>query len=157
MKSKSQKYVVGFLFSYTLEYVALIRKQKPEWQAGLLNGIGGKIEPGEKPEAAMEREFKEETGCHHNAWRKFCVMSGNNNDGSEFELFCFWKRGDLTRLKSMEVEKVEIHPVGAILLGYQATIPNPKWLIPLAIDSGTNTSSPTSVVAKYGKPTNKTK
>lgn len=34
------KYVVGFAFDLTLTMVALIRKNRPEWQMGLLNGIG---------------------------------------------------------------------------------------------------------------------
>jgi 8-oxo-dGTP pyrophosphatase MutT (NUDIX family) len=29
--------------------VLLIEKQKPAWQRGKLNGVGGKIEPGENP------------------------------------------------------------------------------------------------------------
>jgi len=36
--------VCGFLIHKPLMLVALVRKQKPAWQAGLLNGIGGKIE-----------------------------------------------------------------------------------------------------------------
>jgi 8-oxo-dGTP diphosphatase len=35
---------------------------KPDWQAGKLNGVGGKIEPGETSKTAMAREFHEETG-----------------------------------------------------------------------------------------------
>ena len=36
------KYVVGFMFSPDKQFVALIRKNRPEWQAGKLNGIAGK-------------------------------------------------------------------------------------------------------------------
>jgi 8-oxo-dGTP diphosphatase len=57
-----KKYVVGFMFSTDLQFVALIRKNRPEWQAGKLNGIGGKIEEDESPRDAMIREFYEETG-----------------------------------------------------------------------------------------------
>ena len=38
-----------------------------EWQAGLLNGIGGKIEDGEAPIEALVREFAEETGVQTSA------------------------------------------------------------------------------------------
>ena len=41
------KYVAGFLFSNDYKYVALIKKEKPAWQKGKLNAIGGKIELGE--------------------------------------------------------------------------------------------------------------
>jgi hypothetical protein len=46
--------------------VLLIRKAKPDWQRGLLNGIGGKVEVRngfiETINEATIREFKEETG-----------------------------------------------------------------------------------------------
>lgn len=57
------KYVLGFLFSgINKDAVSLIRKAKPEWQEGKLNGLGGKIEAGETPRQAMSREFFEEAG-----------------------------------------------------------------------------------------------
>jgi 8-oxo-dGTP diphosphatase len=52
------EYVVGFLFNESLDQIALIRKEKPDWQRGKINGIGGKIEENESPEQAMRREFK---------------------------------------------------------------------------------------------------
>lgn len=55
-------YVLGFIFDAAAERVLLIEKQRPVWQAGKLNGIGGKIEAKEKPVAAMVREAFEE--CH---------------------------------------------------------------------------------------------
>lgn len=54
-------YVVGFAFD-PLGKVYLIRKNRPTWQVGLLNGIGGKVEPFESSIAAMSREFFEECG-----------------------------------------------------------------------------------------------
>ena len=55
--------VLGFAFD-DLGRVALIEKKRPDWQAGLLNGIGGKLEDvdQDRPIAAMQREFREETG-----------------------------------------------------------------------------------------------
>ena len=40
------RYVAGFLVSDDRYYVALIRKKRPAWQEGRLNGIGGHIEGG---------------------------------------------------------------------------------------------------------------
>ncbi len=57
-----KRYVVGFMFDSKIENVVMIRKNRPIWQAGLFNGIGGKIESGEKPVEAMVREFMEEAG-----------------------------------------------------------------------------------------------
>lgn len=59
-----QNYVVGYAFRADYGAVALIEKRKPAWQAGKLNGIGGKIEPDESPAGAMSREFAEEAGVH---------------------------------------------------------------------------------------------
>jgi 8-oxo-dGTP diphosphatase len=55
-------YVLGFAFNTIGDKVALIRKNKPDWQKGFLNGIGGKIEKDESKRSAMVREFEEECG-----------------------------------------------------------------------------------------------
>lgn len=57
------EYVVGYLFNDDGTEVALIRKTHPPEQAGLYNGIGGKLQSCfEENARAMVREFKEETG-----------------------------------------------------------------------------------------------
>jgi 8-oxo-dGTP diphosphatase len=64
-------YVCGFLFNTSRRGVVLIEKQKPAWQKGKLNGVGGKIENGEVPSDAMVREFKEEAGASVSTWKLF--------------------------------------------------------------------------------------
>lgn len=44
-----------------VDWVVLIDKKSPPWQAGRLNLPGGKIEPGETPVRAAIRELREET------------------------------------------------------------------------------------------------
>ena len=39
-----KKYVLTFLFTSDYKNVWLIEKNRPNWQKGSLNGIGGKIE-----------------------------------------------------------------------------------------------------------------
>jgi hypothetical protein len=56
--------------------VLLVEKNRPEWQAGLLNAIGGEIEPGENPHDAMVREFEEETGRRVSGWQFFASETG---------------------------------------------------------------------------------
>ncbi len=56
-----QRFCVGFLFNPDMSQVVLIRKNRPEWQAGRLNGVGGRLEDGETPLRGMQRKFKEET------------------------------------------------------------------------------------------------
>jgi 8-oxo-dGTP diphosphatase len=67
------EYVLGFAFDSN-EEVVLIRKNKPDWQRGLLNGVGGKIEENESSYAAMVREFHEETGVRLHGWDNFARM-----------------------------------------------------------------------------------
>lgn len=64
-------YVLGFAFDKR-GAVAMILKNRPDWQAGKWNGIGGHVEKGELPVVAMEREFFEETTMRiqSTAWRE---------------------------------------------------------------------------------------
>lgn len=55
-----KEYVCGFIFSKDMDLVYLIRKNKPTWQKGKLNAIGGQVEPGESFLDAVVREIKEE-------------------------------------------------------------------------------------------------
>lgn len=57
-----KRYVVGFAMSVDMTRVVLIKKKRPMWQAGKLNGVGGKLEPDESLKGSMMREFYEETG-----------------------------------------------------------------------------------------------
>ncbi len=63
------QYVCGILFSQDRRRLALIRKNRgPANMAGRLNGLGGKVEPGETLPQAMAREFEEESGVHIDTW-----------------------------------------------------------------------------------------
>lgn len=55
-------YCLGFVVDPTGERVLLMEKRRPSWQAGRLNGIGGKVEGEESGVEAMVRECQEETG-----------------------------------------------------------------------------------------------
>src|SRR5271167_3288640 len=72
--SGRKEYVVGFLIDPTLSKVVLIRKVNPEWQRGLLNGVGGKVEPGEDATTAMHREFEEEAGVAGLEWKHYLTL-----------------------------------------------------------------------------------
>lgn len=124
-----QEYVVGFAFDTQAEKVVLIRKLKPAWQAGLLNGVGGKIEAGELPIDAMIREFEEETGVKTSFidWTNFLTVRG-----VESTVHCFSAFIDISKARSAEKEKVETHPVFPLP---RDTIPNLQWIIPLALDN----------------------
>jgi 8-oxo-dGTP diphosphatase len=74
-----QQYCLGFIFLEDKSSVVLIKKSRPAWQKGKLNGIGGHVESGEDPRSAMIRECYEETGVytgslHKNGWKSFADM-----------------------------------------------------------------------------------
>lgn len=74
------RYVLGFRYCES-DGVLLIQKNRPEWQAGLWNGLGGKINDGERPIDAMVREFNEESGLSttEDEWREVVLLAGDNH------------------------------------------------------------------------------
>ena len=122
------EYVVGFMLSIDGEDVALIRKERPAWLKGRLNGIGGHIEANELPEFAMVREFKEETGWPTTIgqWLPFAVLSG-----TDWKVHFFFTWGDLRNLQTITDEEIEILPVESVTVENDC-LPNLTWLIPMA-------------------------
>lgn len=127
-----QEYVAGLLFTESRGMVALVRKNRPDWQKGKLNAIGGKIEPGEGPVAAQVREFEEETGVHIPAerWDLKVVLE----QGDEWRVYFFCAFGDeVHNCRTVEDERIEIHGVEDIM-GMETLIPNVKWIIGMCLD-----------------------
>ena len=149
-----KEYVVGFAFNNnTPKEVLLIRKAYPLWQAGHLNGVGGKIEPGETPVAAMVREFAEEAKIvsQPEEWDHFATLycEGKQAPGERSRVYCFvaesimiWHSPLLMRPRDHPMPKEPLVPVYADLVGSEATskqvriVPNLRFLIPLALDKG---------------------
>ena len=103
-----QHYVLGFMFDPTRERILLIRKNRPRWQAGKLNGIGGKVEPGESPVSAMVREFTEETGLQTqpSEWSHFAVL-----EGQDFRVWCFQAASEqMIQARTLTDEEVVLMP-----------------------------------------------
>lgn len=133
-----KKYVVGFM-CYA-DQVALIRKVRPKWQEGLLNGIGGHIEKNETPIKAMIREFQEETGHLEKYWREYCVMQGTG-----WKVHCFVSIVNIRPvLKTTTDEMVMWETPGDET--YRKMIPNLRFLIPMA-----NYKEPITSKIKYLK------
>ena len=129
-------YVVGFLFDVGGDNVALIRKTRPEWQRGRVNGIGGHIENGETPLMAMGREFGEEAGAEVSDWQHFCTLTGTGYDhpgrqapADSWVVYFFTARQDVL-LETMTDEEVVWVP--RELLHQYKPVPNLHWLIPMA-------------------------
>ena len=130
MPKEYYEYVAGFAFAQ--DQVLLIQKQRPAWQSGRLNGVGGHIEDGESPLDAMHREFQEETGLAYHKdgpnWNHFATLHVNYG--------CIWffyfegKWEHLRQARSSTDEKlIWCNPASVNI--YNA-IPNLTWLLPMA-------------------------
>lgn len=140
MKEKIRTvYVVGFLFDYPINNVVLIRKTHPAWQAGLMNGIGGKVNEGETPVAAMKREFNEEAGCWVEVWEKFLIITDEDYDVHFFRAFC--KPEFQTLVLTMTDEAVLLVPLGDLFRTWKRCVPNLQYIVPMALDAEIRTSS----------------
>lgn len=124
-----KQYVCGLLFSEDKRFVALVKKNRPLWQAGRLNAIGGKIEEGEAPYQAMRREFQEETGVDRYDWKQFTVLTGKD---FVVYFYCAFS-DDVLKVKTMEDEEIGIYVTEGVLTN-KRLIPNLRVIIPLALD-----------------------
>jgi 8-oxo-dGTP diphosphatase len=121
-------YVVGFLFDRDLTQVVLIKKNRPTWQAGKYNGIGGKIEASDKDfYEAMVREFREETGKECTHWDLFGHIENPTN---RVYFFCGIAE-DINSVRTITDEQVSIWKTYQIE-GSPYLISNLQWLIPMA-------------------------
>lgn len=121
--------VVGFYFN-AFEEVLLIRKNRPEWQKGKLNGIGGHIEKGETPLEAMEREFGEETGIKADSpWDHFVTMTGSDWRVYFYRAFSLDSFPDIDSPTDEEIITISMKDNLP-----ENIISNLGWLLPLACD-----------------------
>lgn len=125
-----KEYVCGFLINTSANEVALILKNRPEWQKGLLNGVGGHIEYGEKPKDAMKREFWEEAGAEINDWIKFTELTDHRNWKVHF--FYCKVEFEVARVVHSKTDE-EVIFVDLNHIRDEETIPNLQWLIPMAL------------------------
>lgn len=126
-----KEYVLGFIFSTDLKKIALLRKNRPEWQSGLLNGIGGKLEYSENPLEAIVRECKEETGVFISEadWNYFAFF-----DGEYHKVHCFKTiYHNIEELVCPESEVIEY--ISLDNLHNEKLMDNVKYLIPMALSS----------------------
>lgn len=122
------KYVCGFLLDQKdPNKVVLIKKNRPERQKGLWNGVGGKVEKTDETISwAMYREFLEETGVVIPVWQRITTLYH-----PESEVWFYYAYGDTSLVKTVTDEEVAIHNINSFPAN---TFPNIKWLIGLVQD-----------------------
>lgn len=130
----TKRYVLGFYFFLGDPMkVVLVRKNKPEWQKGLLNGPGGKIEETDPtPEHAMVREMVEETGIitTPDDWRHFATMRSTVEN---WEVLCLASGGENKATNCEEDQPVFMLPLERVRKSPH--VENLLWLIELALDT----------------------
>lgn len=125
-------YVDGFLFNDDGTDVLLIRKTRPKWQAGKLNGIGGKVEEHECPANAMSREFAEETGVDFDDW-KLTIQ----HEGPDWVVFyyCGYSTATINDVLNQESYPTdEVPELWPVSLPAEQCVRNIMWAIPLSND-----------------------
>jgi 8-oxo-dGTP diphosphatase len=125
------EYVAGFLLDGPR--VALVVKNRPNWQKNKMNGIGGHVEEGENPADAMIREFQEETGyyTYHGEWDNFVTL-----EGPDYRVYFYFAEivGSHLRLKTITDEEIVCVDIDSVTV--ENSIPNLTWLIPMAKSMG---------------------
>lgn len=146
-------YVCAFAFNPSKDRVVLIQKLKPDWQKGKLNGVGGKVEKGEDVDAAMIREFLEETGVLVDAsqMNRFVQYVGLPEKGKQYVVYFY--RIDLTEEQFSNFGVPKKNDVGELIFSVYLElvkkaerIPNLDWLIPLCLDPCVDTEDEEIVV-----------
>jgi 8-oxo-dGTP diphosphatase len=132
VKMPIKKMVVGLCFSEDLTRVVLIKKERPDWQKGLLNGVGGKLEKGETPLTAIIREFEEEAGVKTTPedWQQFAQMKGA---GWQVTYFRCFNNAYVDSVKTKTDETVVVSEVSFDMLS-DLGVSNLHWLVGLALD-----------------------
>lgn len=126
------RYVVGFIFSKDKNQVLLIRKDRPHWQVGKFNGVGGKVEEKETIIEAMKRECFEESGLTLDNW-----LCKGTIVGKDYLVSIFITETSLDNLLLAQnyVKKDEPCKVFNLdELDQIQTISQLKWLIPMVLD-----------------------
>lgn len=129
------EYVLGFAFDEGLNNVVLIRKAKPPFMRGRINGIGGKIDTEQEhrhPSLAMSREFNEETGVQFLAdeWKRFAEITCS--EGQLIQVFT--TRSQVIFDCGTNEDKGEIVSLYDPRQLPSAVMNNVRWLVPMALD-----------------------
>lgn len=125
-----QKYTLGFIFNKNLDHVLLMHKNRPDWQAGKVNGLGGKLFDGEDSIDCIAREIKEESNLDIQKER-FVYIGNLSSDTFHMDVFGAVYDGSLADAQSMETEEVEWFQIESLP---KNGIDKLSWLIHITLD-----------------------
>lgn len=137
-----KRYTVGFIFDPTLCRVVLIHKNRPDWQNGRMNGIGGHIEEGEESVACMVRETQEESGLVTGK-EQWVFLGTIHEPGALVDFYATIHAGDPKDIVSCTDEPVEWCDVAHLP---EQVLPNIPWLVAYGKDRLMRNNTHTFVV-----------
>lgn len=123
-------YCLGFMYSECGADVLLLRKGPHSKMSGLLNGVGGKVEPNEFPGHAMVRECKEETGIETTMkmWRNFASIIGEG-----YYIQCYSIKTNAIETAKSASEPLIRMPISQLSFTH-GLAPHVSWLVPMGLD-----------------------
>ena len=90
--------------------ILLLKKNNPDWQKGLYNGIGGKVELNTTPLETIIRKSEEELGINISNWRE--LDSEISSSGIEIVYFLTTlNEGEIKKLQSQTDERAELFSI----------------------------------------------
>jgi 8-oxo-dGTP pyrophosphatase MutT (NUDIX family) len=125
------KYTVGIYFDVAFKKVALILKNRPDWQAGKWNFPGGKVEETESSQECMSREFNEECGVktRHYDWNHIgCIRNEDNYVCEVYTMLENYVGSDIFSAEDQSVEWFSVNDLPKNIIS------NLTWLIPFALN-----------------------
>jgi 8-oxo-dGTP pyrophosphatase MutT (NUDIX family) len=114
------------------EKCLLVLKDRPKWQAGFYNLIGGKVESDEDPESAALRELTEETGLVSHTSPILMGRIVDMTSGQKETVYCynvFVERKTLIP-RHVETETVSWHIWSEIVISKEL-LPSVRLIFPL--------------------------
>lgn len=140
-----QQFTLGFIFDTSLKKILLVHKNKPAWQKGKINGIGGKLRKNESRKVGIRRETFEESGLIIPARSWTYVATIKDSPETTIYVLTAVYNNDLSDAKSKTGEKVQWFKTIKLP---NTTISNLMWLIPLCLNR-LNDKAPKEVQIRY--------
>lgn len=90
--------------------ILLLKKNNPDWQRGLYNGIGGKVELNTTPLETIIKKSEEDLGINISNWRE--LDSEISSSGIEIVYFLTTlNEGEIKKLQSQTDERAELFSI----------------------------------------------
>ena len=125
-----KKYTLGLIFNSRVNKVVLMEKNRPDWQKGKLNAVGGGIDGEESNIECMVREAQEETNLltKPQDWKHVAVLSGPDWKMDVFGLIYQGREEDLQTCTDERVDWFEITKIP------KHVVTNVPWLLYLSLE-----------------------